>query len=228
MRRVLLQEVEDEAPERLGRSSCGRVAGAVDDGEARAGDPGGDPLGARRGRSASSAPAMTSVGARDRGEAVVERLHRALAGAAQAGGEPRRVGCARRSARIRSRRAPAAAGAGSRTSGARSHSSTNAVDAVALEAARQRLVRGPARGARSDASAMPADGLSSTSRRRCPGGRRRAGARRAPRASSRRRRRARRRARRGSPPGRPRRARRGVGAGRSESRAAVARAGRRR
>ena len=56
---------------------------------------------------------MTRVGAAIVAEAVVERLHRALPGAAQARGEARRVGCAGGSARRRAR-GPAAARRGSR------------------------------------------------------------------------------------------------------------------
>ena len=91
----------------------------------------------------------------------------------------------------------------------------------------QRLVRGAAGARARPASAMPADGLSRTSRRRRPGGRRRAGARSGRRASSRGRRRARR-------PSAPRIVARSSACrstvmrarGRAASGAAVARAGR--
>ena len=139
---VLLQEVEGEA---VGRrrvvSRCGRVAGAVDDGEPGARDPGGHGLGAVRAGS-SRAPAMTSVGARDLAEAIVERLHRALSGAAQARGRGPPDRLASRISRMRAARA-AAARPGSRRWAAPPTRRRTRRSRRARSCAARRLVGGP-------------------------------------------------------------------------------------
>ena len=126
------------------------MAGAVDHGQAGAGDPGGH--GSRHGRGPGRrAPTITRVGRGDLGEPVVERLHRPLPGGAEAGREPGRIvgrggsrGAAAAPAAPSARASPASTGVRSQASTndsipSRSRPRASASSAVAASRALRRI-----------------------------------------------------------------------------------------